>query len=81
MALHCSKITSALLSVITSKINRDFYCLDCLHSFETKIRLDSNKKVCENKDFCDFVMPSEDTKISEFNQYQKSDKTLLLYRS
>ena len=33
------------------------------------------KKVCENKDFCGVVMPSENTKIIEFNQYQKSDKT------
>ena len=34
----------------------------------------SKKKVCENKDFCNVVMPSEDSKILEFNQYQKSDK-------
>ena len=27
-----------------------------------------------NKDLCDVLMPSEDTKILEFNQYQKSDK-------
>ena len=32
------------------------------------------KKVCENKDFCNAAMPFEDTKILEFNQYQKSDK-------
>ena len=30
--------------------------------------------MCENKDFCNAVMPSEDSKILEFNQYQKSDK-------
>ena len=30
---------------------------------------------CENKDFCDIVMASEDFKILEFNQHQKSDKT------
>ena len=29
---------------------------------------------CKNKDFCNIIMPSEDTKILEFNQYQKSDK-------
>ena len=28
----------------------------------------------ENKDICDVVMSSEDTKILEFNQYQESDK-------
>ena len=26
------------------------------------------------KPFCNVVIPSEDTKILEFNQYQKSDK-------
>ena len=36
--------------------------------------IESYKKVCENKDFCSVIMPSEDTKILEFNQYQKSDK-------
>ena len=29
---------------------------------------------CENKDFWNVVMPSEDTKILELNQYKKSDK-------
>ena len=32
------------------------------------------KKVCENKDFCHAVMPSEDTTILKSNQYQKSDQ-------
>ena len=31
-------------------------------------------KKCENKDFCNITMLSEDTKILKFNQYQKSDK-------
>ena len=37
-------------------------------------KLELDKKVCKNKDFCSVTMPSEDTKILEFNQYQKSDK-------
>ena len=41
--------------------------------------IESYKKVCENKDFCSVIMPSEDTKILEFNQYQKSDKHHLLF--
>ena len=65
---------SALLRRITSKNNGDFYCLNCLRSFRTKNKLESHKKVCENKNFCYEIMPSEDTKILEFNQYQKSDK-------
>ena len=31
-------------------------------------------KKCENKGLCNLIMPFEDTKILEFNQYQKSDK-------
>ena len=66
------KRLSALLRGIMSKHHGDFYCLNCIHSFLTES--ESHKKVCENKDFCNVVMPSEDTKILEFNQYQKSDK-------
>ena len=44
---------------------------------QNKKKLESHKKVCENKDFCNIMMPSEDTKIFEFNQYQKSDKAPL----
>ena len=51
MALYCSKTLSVLLRGITSKTNGDFYCLNCLHSFRTKNKLESNKKVCDNKDF------------------------------
>ena len=66
------KKVSTLLRGIT-KNNGDFYCLNCLHSFRTKNKLESHKRVCENKGFCDVIMPSEDTKILEFNQYQNSD--------
>ena len=74
MALSCSKKLSALLRGITSKHYGDFYCLNCVHSFRTKNKLESHKKVFENKDFCNVIMPSENTKILEFNQYQESDK-------
>ena len=36
------------------------------------------KKYEEIKIFPNFVMPSEDTKMFEFNQYQKSDKAPLI---
>ena len=32
------------------------------------------KSYVKNKYFCSIVMPFQDTKILEFNQYQKSDK-------
>ena len=73
-ALSCSKKLSALLRGITSKNNDGFYFLNCLHSFRTKNKLEPHKKVCEKKNFCNIVLPSEDTEILELNQYQKSDK-------
>ena len=45
---------------ITSKHHGHFYCLNFLHSFRTENKLESHRKVCENKDFCNIVMPSED---------------------
>ena len=37
-------------------------------------KLESHKNTCANKDFSNVVMPSEETKILEPNQYQKSDQ-------
>ena len=53
------KKLSALLIEITSKRMGDFYCLNCVHSSKTKSKLESDKKMCENKDSCNIVMPSE----------------------
>ena len=36
-------------------------------------------KVRENKDLCNIIIPLEDTKILEFNQNQKSDKTPFIF--
>ena len=69
MTFSCSKRISALLRGITSKHDGGFYCLNYVHFFKTKSKLESHKKVFENKDFCGVVMPSEDTKLLEFNQY------------
>ena len=75
------KRLSALLRGIKSKCYGEFFCLNCLHSFRTKIKLESHKRVCENKDFCNIVMPSAGTKISEFNQYHISDTvTFIIYK-
>ena len=69
------KKLSALLRGATSKHHADFYYLNCLYFFATELqKLELYKKVCENKDFCNIIIPLEDTKILEFNQYQKSDK-------
>ena len=74
MASSCPEKLSELLRGITSKHYRDFYCLNCHHSFRTKTKFESHENVCENKDFCNVIMLSEDTKILKLNQYQKYDK-------
>ena len=58
-----------------SKHVGDFYCLNYLHSFITKTKRESREKVFQKKDIFDVAMHSEDTKISEFNQYRKSNET------
>ena len=57
------KKLSALLRETTSKQDGDSYCLNCLHSFRIKDKLNSHKKVCENKNV---VIPTK------FNLYHQS---------
>ena len=76
MASSCGKKLSSLLREIASKHDGDFYCLNCFHLFRTKNKLESHEKVWENKDYCNVVIPSEDTETLEFNQYHKSDADL-----
>ena len=57
------KKLSALLRKIMSKHHSGFYYLNCLHSFATENKRESHKKVRENKDFYNAIMPSENTKI------------------
>ena len=68
------KKLSALLRGINSKRHADFYCLNYLHCFATKKELELHKKVCENKDFRNVIMPYEGIEILELNQYRKCDK-------
>ena len=63
----------ALLRRIASK--RDFYYLNCLYLVRTKNKFLLTKKVCENKDFCGSLMPSENIAILELNQNQNFHKT------
>ena len=48
--------------------------MKCFNYFRIKNKLESHEKVYENKDFCNMIIPSEDSKILEINQYKKSDK-------
>ena len=69
-----------LLTGITSKHHGDFYCFNFLHSFRAENKLQSYEKICNNKDFCGIVVPSEKDDILEFKQYIKSEKmTYIIY--
>ena len=74
MASSCSKKLLPLLIELKWKNNGDFYCFNCLYFFRAKNKLELLKNALENKYFCTMIITSEDTKIIEFNQYQKSDK-------
>ena len=62
------KHLSVLIRRVTSKHHGDFYFLNRFHSFTTENKCESHEKVCENKNSFNVIMPSEDTKILEFNQ-------------
>ena len=62
-----TKKLSALLRRVTSKYYGDSHCLSCFHSFAGENNCESHKKVCENKDFSNVIMPSEDNKTLKCN--------------
>ena len=68
------KNLSGLLRGITSNHNKDFYCLNCFHSYRTKNKLEAHKKICENHDYCHVEMPTKDNNIIKYNQGEKSIK-------
>ena len=66
--LYCNKKFPAILRGIMLKHRSNFYCLNCLPFFATENKCKFHKKVCENKDFCNVVTPSKDSKMLEVNQ-------------
>ena len=68
------KNLSGLLKGITPTHMKDFYCLNCFHSYRTKNKLESNKKICENHDYYHVEMPTKDNNIIKYNHGEKSMK-------
>ena len=65
---------SALFRGITSNNNGDFPCLECLHSYRTDNALKKHEGLCNEHDYCDIRMPSEDKNILRYNSGEKSLK-------
>ena len=61
-----------LLRGVRGNNNGDFYCLNCFHSYRTGNKLEKQKKICENHDYCHVEMPNKDNKIIKYNQGEKS---------
>ena len=55
------------------------FCLNCLHSFRTKDKLELHKHVNENIDFCNAKMPSEENKILNLVNAKNLIKHYLLF--
>ena len=47
-----------ILRGITSTHKEDFYCLNCFHSYKTKNKLEAQKKIRENLNYCNVEMPT-----------------------
>ena len=65
---------SRLLRGITSNHSADFYCLNCFHSYRTKNKLETHKKICENHDYCNVEMPIKGNNTKKYNNGEKSMK-------
>ena len=67
------KSISGLLRRRASNHHGDF-CLNCFHSYTTKRKLKKHERVCKDHDFCDIIMPNEDTKILKYSSGEQSLK-------
>ena len=63
-----------LLKGITSTHEKDLYCLNCCHSYRTKSKVESHKKICENHDYCHVERPTKNNNIIKYNHGEKSMK-------
>ena len=68
------KNLSGLLKGITFTNMKDFYCLNCFHSYGTKNKVEAHKKICENHDYCHAEMPTKDNNTIKYNHGEKSMK-------
>ena len=61
---------------ISSNHNRDFYCLNCCHSYRTLNRLKEHEKLCNNHYYCHVEMPEEQKNNNKILKYRHGEKSL-----
>ena len=74
MALSSSQKTISIIKRNNFETSWQFFLFELPSFFGNRKKLESHKKVYENEDFCNVIMPPKGTKILEFNQYKISDK-------
>ena len=62
---------SRLFRGVTSNNHGDFYCLDCLHSFQTDNALKRHERLCDNNDYCHVEMLTKHNKALKYNHGEK----------
>ena len=65
---------SRLFRGIIANNDGDFYCLGCLHSFQTDNPFKRHEKLCGNNDYCHVEIPTKDNKTLRYNHGEKSLK-------
>ena len=63
---------TTFLRGITSNHRRDFYCLNCFHSYHALNKLKKHERVRNNHDYCHVDMPKEHEKV----KYVPGEKSL-----
>ena len=67
---------SRLFRGTTANNNLDFYCLGCLHSFQTDNVLKRHERLYDNNDYCHLEIPTKDNKTLKCNHGKKSLKAI-----
>ena len=67
---------STLIKGIKSKQHGDFYYLNCFHSFAIENKCEFHKKVCENKDIFNLVMPFQFQLKNKLQELIKREKKI-----
>ena len=55
------KSPSKFIQGITSNNDGDYYRMNCVHPFEIENKLKSRENVCKDNDYCNMIMPEEDS--------------------
>ena len=72
---HCPvRSLSRLFRGIIANNDGDFYCLGCLHSFQTDNPFKRHERLCGNNDYYHVEIPTKDNKALRYNHGQKSLK-------